>query len=52
MPPDSFVASIHVPHRYNRLLPLHNANLPHSATGYWGSTIQDMRMNAVFFWMA
>lgn len=49
--PDSFVEDVAVPHRYNRLL-LYRANLIHSATGYWGRTLADKRMAAVFFWMA
>ncbi|MFJ5553398.1 DUF6445 family protein [Streptomyces sp. NPDC093225] len=49
--PDSFVEDVAVPHRYNRLL-LYSANLIHSATGYWGETLADKRMTAVFFWMA
>lgn len=51
VPADSFVEDIAVPHRYNRLL-LYSANTIHSATGYWGSTLEDKRMTAVFFWMA
>ncbi|WP_432187430.1 DUF6445 family protein [Streptomyces sp. Tue6028] len=49
--PDSFVEDVRVPHRYNRLL-LYHANLMHSATDYCGSTMEDKRMTAVFFWMA
>ncbi|MFD8410585.1 hypothetical protein ACFV2Q_02240 [Streptomyces sp. NPDC059650] len=37
--------NIRVPHRYNR-------PLLYTATGYWGSTLEDKRMTAVFFWMA
>lgn len=51
VPEDSFTEDIRIPHRYNRLL-LYSANLIHSATGYWGSTLEDKRMTAVFFWMA
>ncbi|MEU2230197.1 DUF6445 family protein [Streptomyces vietnamensis] len=51
VPPDSFTEDIRIPHRYNRLL-LYSANLMHSATGYWGTTLEDKRMTAVFFWMA
>ncbi|GLX17406.1 DUF6445 family protein [Streptomyces lavendulae] len=51
VPPDSFTEDVRVPHRYNRLL-LYSANLIHSATDYWGSTLEDKRMTAVFFWMA
>ncbi|MEU8435102.1 DUF6445 family protein [Streptomyces sp. NPDC029216] len=50
-PGDSFTEDLRVPHRYNRLL-LYSADLIHSATGYWGSTLEDKRMTAVFFWMA
>lgn len=49
--PDSFEEDVAVPHRYNRLL-LYRANLIHSASGYWGKTLADKRMAAVFFWMA
>ncbi|MEV7724086.1 DUF6445 family protein [Streptomyces sp. NPDC087917] len=51
VPEDSFTEDVRVPHRYNRLL-LYSANLIHSATGYWGTTLEDKRMTAVFFWMA
>ncbi|MFH7595437.1 DUF6445 family protein [Streptomyces racemochromogenes] len=51
VPEDSFTEDLRVPHRYNRLL-LYSANLIHSATGYWGTTLEDKRMTAVFFWMA
>ncbi|MCI4566875.1 DUF6445 family protein [Lysobacter sp. CFH 32150] len=49
--PDAFVEDVRVAHRYNRLL-LYRANLIHSATGYWGDTLEQKRMAAVFFWMA
>ena len=48
---DSFEEDVRVPHRYNRLL-LYNANLVHSATGYFGGELARKRMTAVFFWMA
>jgi hypothetical protein len=48
--PDSFVEDVAVQHRYNRLL-LYRANMIHSASGYWGHTLEDKRMTAVFFWM-
>ncbi|GAA2822182.1 MULTISPECIES: DUF6445 family protein [Kitasatospora] len=51
VPADSFTEDLSVPHRYNRLL-LYTANMMHTATGYWGSTLEDKRMTAVFFWMA
>ncbi|TWE21774.1 hypothetical protein FB465_6989 [Kitasatospora atroaurantiaca] len=51
VPPNSFTEDVRVPHRYNRLL-LYNANMIHTATGYCGSTLEDKRMTAVFFWMA
>ncbi|MEU1071399.1 MULTISPECIES: DUF6445 family protein [unclassified Streptomyces] len=51
VPPGSFTEDVRVAHRYNRLL-LYNANMIHTATGYWGSTLEDSRMTAVFFWMA
>ncbi|MFE7389470.1 DUF6445 family protein [Streptomyces sp. NPDC057582] len=49
--PHSFTEDIRVPHRANRLL-LYSANMIHSATGYWGRTLAEKRMTAVFFWMA
>ena len=48
---DAFAEDVAVPHRYNRLL-LYRANMIHSATGYWGQTLEKKRMSAVFFWMA
>ncbi|MEU6771746.1 DUF6445 family protein [Streptomyces sp. NPDC046759] len=51
VPGDHFEEDVRVPHRYNRLL-LYNANLVHSATGYCGTTLEEKRMTAVFFWMA
>ncbi|MEU5663828.1 DUF6445 family protein [Streptomyces longwoodensis] len=49
--PDAFEEDVRVPHRPNRLL-LYHANLVHSATVYCGTTLEDKRMTAVFFWMA
>ncbi|GAB3385685.1 hypothetical protein GCM10027432_18850 [Lysobacter fragariae] len=51
VPPESFAEDVIVPHRYNRLL-VYRANMIHSATGYWGQTLETKRMAAVFFWMA
>jgi len=51
VPDDAFVEDVAIPHRYNRLL-LYRANLIHSATAYWGKTLEEKRMAAVFFWMA
>ncbi|MEW2510370.1 DUF6445 family protein [Streptomyces sp. NPDC046870] len=51
VPADHFEEDVRVPHRYNRLL-LYHANLVHSATGYFGRTLEEKRMTAVFFWMA
>ncbi|MFF2506037.1 DUF6445 family protein [Streptomyces sp. NPDC058067] len=51
VPPDSFTEDVTVPYRYNRLL-LYTANTIHSASGYCGTTLEDKRMTAVFFWMA
>ncbi|WP_354643746.1 DUF6445 family protein [Kitasatospora camelliae] len=51
VPADAFTEDIRVPHRYNRLL-LYTANLIHTATTYWGTTLPEKRMTAVFFWMA
>ncbi|WP_199825011.1 DUF6445 family protein [Streptomyces maremycinicus] len=49
--PDAFEEDVRIPHKHNRLL-LYNANLVHSATGYSGTTLEEKRMTAVFFWMA
>ncbi|MFF8604196.1 DUF6445 family protein [Streptomyces sp. NPDC015232] len=51
VPQDSFTEDVRVPPRYNRLL-LYAANLIHTATAYTGTTLEDKRMTAVFFWMA
>ncbi|KIQ66924.1 hypothetical protein TR51_05750 [Kitasatospora griseola] len=51
VPPDSFTEDLAVPHRYNRLL-LYTANLMHTATEYYGTTLDEKRMTCVFFWMA
>jgi hypothetical protein len=51
VPPNSFVEDVRVPHVFNRLL-IYRANLIHSATAYWGDTLEEKRMAAVFFWMA
>ncbi|GAA1243599.1 hypothetical protein GCM10009665_38040 [Kitasatospora nipponensis] len=51
VPADSFTEDVRVAHRYNRLL-LYSANMIHTATGYCGSTLEEKRMTAVFFWMA
>jgi hypothetical protein len=51
VPPDTFVEDVRVPNRFNRLL-VYTAALVHSATAYVGSTLEDGRMAAVFFWMA
>ncbi|MFF1548248.1 DUF6445 family protein [Streptomyces sp. NPDC058291] len=51
VPPDAFEEDVRVPHKANRLL-LYHANLVHSATGYCGTTLEEKRMTAVFFWMA
>lgn len=51
VPGNSFVEDIAIPHRFNRLL-LYRANLIHSATAYWGHTLEEKRMASVFFWMA
>jgi len=51
VPLESFVEDVTVPHRYNRLL-VYRANMIHSASGYWGQTLETKRMAAVFFRMA
>ncbi|MFC9326067.1 DUF6445 family protein [Kitasatospora sp. NPDC057015] len=51
VPADAFTEDVRVPNRYNRLL-LYTSNLIHTATGYWGATLEEKRMTAVFFWMA
>lgn len=49
--PASFVEDVAIEHRCNRLL-LYQSNLIHSASGYWGRSLEEKRMAAVFFWMA
>lgn len=49
--PNAFAEDLRIDYRFNRLL-LYRANLIHSASGYWGHTLQEKRMAAVFFWMA
>ncbi|WP_197084530.1 DUF6445 family protein [Saccharothrix sp. ST-888] len=49
--PDAFTEDVRVANKYNRLL-LYTSNMIHSATEYWGSTLEEKRMTAVFFWMA
>ncbi len=51
VPADAFVEDICIEHRFNRLL-LYKSNIIHSATSYWGHTLAEKRMAAVFFWMA
>ena len=51
VPHGSFAEDMRVPHRFNRLL-VYRANLLHSATAYFGRTLEEKRMAAVFFWMA
>ena len=51
VPQNSFVEEVRIPHRFNRLLVYHG-NLVHSASAYWGHTLEEKRMAAVFFWMA
>ncbi|MEO8160404.1 MAG: DUF6445 family protein [Arenimonas sp.] len=51
VPPNSFAEDVRVPHRFNRLL-VYQGNLVHSASAYWGHTLEEKRMAAVFFWMA
>ena len=51
VPTNSFVEDVRVDHKFNRLL-VYRGNLVHSATNYWGHTLEEKRMAAVFFWMA
>ncbi|KFN44743.1 DUF6445 family protein [Arenimonas oryziterrae] len=51
VPPNSFAEDVRIAHRFNRLL-VYRSNLIHSATEYWGHTLAEKRMAAVFFWMA
>ena len=51
VPTNSFVEDVRVDHKFNRLL-VYRSNLVHSATSYWGHTLEEKRMAAVFFWMA
>ena len=49
VPPTLFVEEVAVPHRYNRLL-VYPADIIHSASGYWGDSLETRRMTALFFW--
>jgi len=49
--PDAFVEDVAIDHRFNRML-LYRADLIHSATAYWGSSLEDKRMTVVLFWMS
>lgn len=51
LPADAFVPDVAVANVYNRLL-VYRANLIHSATGYFGTTLADKRMTTVFFWLS
>jgi hypothetical protein len=51
VPHNSFVEDVRLPYKFNRLL-IYHGNLVHSATQYWGHTLPEKRMAAVFFWMA
>jgi hypothetical protein len=51
LPPDAWAEEMRVDNVYNRIV-LYKASLVHSASGYFGSTPQDKRLTAAFFWMA
>jgi hypothetical protein len=51
VPADLFVQDVAVDHRFNRLL-VYRADLIHSATAYWGDSLDSKRMTVVLFWMA
>jgi hypothetical protein len=51
VPAGSFSEDVRVGHKYNRLL-VYAANIIHSASAYYGEHFEEMRMAAVFFWMA
>jgi hypothetical protein len=51
VPPDLFEVDQSIDYRFNRLL-LYRADLIHSATSYFGESLEERRMTAVFFWMA
>ena len=51
LPPDAWVEELRVDNVYNRIV-LYKAALVHSASGYFGSTLEDKRLTAAFFWMA
>ncbi len=51
VPTNSFVEDMQIEHRFNRLL-AYRGNLVHSASAYWGHSLEEKRMTAVFFWMA
>jgi hypothetical protein len=51
LPPDAWVEEMRVDNVYNRII-LYKAALVHSASGYFGATLEDKRLTAAFFWMA
>ena len=51
VPPNAFVEDKRIKNQFNRLL-VYTASMIHSATAYFGQTMADERMAAVFFWMA
>jgi len=50
VPPDLFVEELAVEPAFNRLV-VFKADRIHSASGYFGQTLAQRRMTAVFFWM-
>jgi uncharacterized protein DUF6445 len=51
LPAEAWAEEVAIENVYNRLL-FYRANLVHSASRYFGTTLEDKRMTAVFFWMA
>ncbi len=50
LPPGAWVEEVRVENAFNRIL-LYEAALVHSATSYFGASIDDKRLTVAFFWM-
>ena len=51
LPPQAWYEEMRVENVFNRIV-MYKANLVHSAVRYFGDTIENQRLAAVFFWMA
>ncbi len=51
LPAEAWAQDLEIENRFNRLL-LYKSDLVHSAASYFGRTLREKRMTALFFWMA